>query len=48
MLISCLGSERGSTSSSLWVSLCRGMMGMTQQRKGTTVIGGAPMAWCSG
>jgi hypothetical protein len=48
MPISYSGSERGSVSSSPYVSLCRGMMGVEQRWKGTTVAVGAPMVWCSG
>jgi hypothetical protein len=43
ILISCSKSERGSTSSSLCVSLCGGIMGVRQQWKDTTTVSGAPM-----
>jgi hypothetical protein len=48
MPISYLWSERRSASSSLWMSLCGGMMGVRQRWEGTTVVGRAPMMWCFG
>jgi hypothetical protein len=48
ILISCSRSGRTSASSSLWVSLSKGMMGMRQWWKGTALIVGVLMVWCSG
>jgi hypothetical protein len=43
--ISCLGSERGSASSSPWVSLCGEMAGVGRWWKGTTTVSEALMVW---
>jgi hypothetical protein len=45
--INCSGSERASTSSLLWVSLCGGMMSVGWRWKRTTTAGGALIVWYS-
>jgi hypothetical protein len=48
MPISYSKSERGSASSSPWVLLCGGTVGVRRWWKWTMTASGAPMMWCSG
>jgi hypothetical protein len=48
MPISYLESERELDSSSLSMSLCEWTLGVGQWGKGMTMVGGAPVKWCSG